>query len=108
MEDMQSIAFLRQRSVEVVCVLVIPDKARILVFLSHDAIADGKKFNICAHQAMECIFGSANNRFAANIERRIDQNRTAGEITKPADQLVVARMPPPGAQPSSSRTAPPC
>ena len=68
------------RSIELKCVLVIELKRWILLFFLKKAVADHKRFDVGAHEATKCVSDCADDRFAADIETGIDQDRTPGEL----------------------------
>src|SRR5688500_10124133 len=62
-------------SVELEGILVVDLQRRILRLLGEQAVADGERLDVAAHEAAEGVFGRAHDRFAANVEAGVDQHR---------------------------------
>lgn len=71
---------------------VIHLQRRILLVLLQHAVADHEQIECVAHEAAEGVFGRADDRFAAEVEGGVDQDRAAGLSLGGAQQLVKARI----------------
>src|ERR1700733_6239360 len=62
----------------------------ILLLLAQEAIADGESFNFGTHEAVESVFGRADDGLASYVKTGIYDNRTTGALFESRDQRVVA------------------
>jgi hypothetical protein len=70
--------------IELELVFVIFGKVLILRVFAHQAVAHDERLHLGPHETAEGIFGRADDRLAANVETRIDQDRSAGALLERA------------------------
>jgi hypothetical protein len=73
-------------------ILVVDPQCGALIFFSRNAIPGDQQVNVGAHKATERVLRGTHNRFAADIEAGVDQNRAAGTRLEGGEQGVVARV----------------
>src|SRR5579863_5138231 len=73
-------------------ILVFAAQGRILILFAQHAVAGDQHFDVGTHEAAEGIFRRAHDRFAADVEARIDQYRTAGADIETREKFVIARV----------------
>ncbi len=74
--------------------------------LLEDEVAEDEHIHLGPHEAAVGIFGRADDGFAADVERRIDEDAAAREATEFGDQVVVGAMDRPGARSGRVRSSP--
>lgn len=72
-------------SIELEGVFVVAPERGVLLLFPQDAVADDQHLDLGAHETTEGVLGRANNRLAAHIEARIDENRAAGQRLEAGD-----------------------
>src|SRR5215510_12979769 len=73
-------------------VLVVDLERRVLLGLAQHAVADDEQLDLVAHEAAEGVLGRADDRLAAHVEARVDQDAAAGLLLEARDQCVEARV----------------
>src|SRR5262245_49564315 len=79
-------------SVRLELVPVVDLEGWILLGLAQHAIADDEKLDLVAHEAAEGVLGCADDRLAAHVEARVDQDAAAGLFLEARDQRMEARV----------------
>src|SRR5438552_1013813 len=64
----------------------------ILFRLGEVAVADGERVYLRSHEAAERVLGRADDRLAADVEARVDEDRAAGALLEARNQRVEARI----------------
>src|SRR4051812_14376635 len=73
-------------------VLIVLLERGVLHFLAQEAVADGERLDLGAHEAAERVLRAADDRLAAHVEAGVDDHRTAGLLLELAEQLVETRV----------------
>ena len=62
---------------------------RFLIGLVHQLISQNQQINLSSHETSICVFRRTDDRFTANVERRIHNHSVACEFLKTLQQVVV-------------------
>src|SRR2546423_633338 len=71
---------------------VFAESVLALLRLQENEVADDETVHLCSHEARESLRGRADNRLAADVETRVDEDGTARQALEGGEQLVIERV----------------